>query len=73
MTVDYPPTFLWCGLEDSTVDTENSRMLAKALEKQNIPHVFLPVEGVDHGVGIGEGLACEGWFEKAVSFWEEHR
>lgn len=73
LTADYPPTFLWCGLEDHTVDPENSNMLAKAMEKQNIPHVFLPIEGVDHGVGIGEGLACEGWFEKAVHFWEEHR
>lgn len=73
LTADYPPTFLWCGLEDDCVDPENSCMLAKALEEQKITHVFLPIEGVNHGVGIGEGLPCEGWFEKAVAFWEDHR
>lgn len=73
ITSDYPPTFLWCGLEDHTVDPENSRMLAAALTEQNVPHRFLPIAGVDHGVGIGEGLPCEGWFEEAVAFWESCR
>lgn len=73
LTAGYPPTFLWCGLADRDVNPENSRLLANALSSFGIPHVFLPIEGVDHGVGIGEGLPCEGWFEKAVSFWESHR
>lgn len=73
ITFDYPPTFLWCGLEDHTVDPKNSRLLANALEDRGVRHQFLPVEGVDHGVGIGEGLLCEGWFETAVRFWEECR
>lgn len=73
ITADYPPTFLWTGLEDGTVDPENSRMLAEALEANRVPHEFLPIAGVDHGVGIGEGLPCEGWFEKAVAFWESRR
>ena len=73
ITADYPPTFLWCGLEDRSVDPDNSRMLADALGKQGVPHEFLTVADVGHGVGIGEGLACEGWFEKAVSFWESCR
>ncbi len=73
LTKDYPPTFLWCGLEDSCVVPTNSFMLAKALEEKEVEHEFLPIEGVEHGVGIGKGLPCEGWFEKAVKFWEEHR
>lgn len=73
ITADYPPTFLWCGLEDRSVDPDNSRMLADALGKQGVPHEFLTVADVGHGVGIGEGLACEGWFEKAVGFWESCR
>lgn len=70
VTSDYPPTFLWCGLEDRSVDPENSRMLAAALEKCGIPHRFVPIAGVGHGVGLGEGLPCEGWLEEAVRFWE---
>ena len=68
----YPPTFLWCGLSDGCVEPENSYLLAKALGEHQVSHRFLPVEGVDHGVGIGEGLPCEGWFEEAVRFWENH-
>ena len=73
LTDDYVPTFLWCGLEDHTVDPKNSYLLKDALIKHGIPHCFLPINNVDHGVGIGEGLECEGWFEKAVQFWENNR
>ena len=42
---------------------------SNALENNGVTYRFLPIEGVGHGVGIGEGLPCEGWFEEAVSFW----
>lgn len=73
VTADYPPTFLWCGLSDRDVDPANSILFDAALTAANVPHEFVPYPGVDHGVGIGEGLPCEGWFEKAVAFWESHR
>lgn len=66
---DYPPTYLWCGTADRTVDPKNSRMMAEALRKQGVPYQFEEFEGVDHGVGLGEGLACESWFGNAVRFW----
>ena len=71
ITADYPPTFVWHGLGDRDVDPENSKLLAESLKKQGVKHQYLTFEGVDHGVGIGEGLPCEGWFEKAVQFWRE--
>lgn len=73
ITENYPPTFLWWGDCDGTVEPDNSRMLKAALEEKQIPCFCREYAGVDHGVGIGEGLPCEGWFEDAVSFWEEHR
>lgn len=69
----YPSTFLWWGDCDGTVDPDNSRMLRKALEANNIPCACIEYAGVGHGVGIGKGLPCEGWFEKAVAFWEQQR
>lgn len=69
VTSAYPPTFLWCGDADKTVDPENSRMLARALERCGVPYEFAEYPGVDHGVGLGKGLACEGWFDRAVAFW----
>lgn len=71
ITTDFPPVFVWHGLSDRDVDPENSRLLAEALSEKGVEHRYFTFEGVDHGVGIGEGLACEGWFEKAVDFWKK--
>ncbi len=73
VTANYPPTFLWCGDADKCVDPKNSYLLEAALKAANVPCQFLEYEGVDHGVGLGEGLVCEGWIDKAVNFWETHR
>lgn len=73
ITPEYPPTFVWCGDADHTVDPENSRMLHDALEQNGVPCQWVVYPGVDHGVGLGNGLACEGWIEKAVAFWEAQR
>lgn len=70
ITSDYPPTFVWHGLADQDVDPDNSRLLAKALAENKVEHRYTTFAGVDHGVGIGKGLPCEGWFECAVRFWE---
>ena len=73
VTQAYPPTFLWWGDCDGTVDPDNSRMLQTALEAQHIPCLCREYTGVDHGIGIGKGLPCEGWFEDAVAFWDTQR
>lgn len=73
VTANYPPTFIWCGDADQTVDPVNSHMLAAALEEKGIKYEFIEYPGVDHGVGLGKGLVCEPWFEKAVAFWEKQR
>ena len=71
ITPAYPPTFLWWGDQDDCVDPENSRMLQKALEENHIPCQCREYANVNHGVGIGQGLPCEGWFEDAVAFWKD--
>ena len=73
VTGNYPPTFLWWGDQDGTVDPVNSHMLREELKRNNIPCLCREYQGVDHGVGIGKGLPCEGWFEEAVQFWMEQR
>lgn len=73
VTPNYPPAFVWCGDMDQTVDPENSRMLCRALEQTGVPYEFIEYPGVDHGVGLGEKLPCEGWIEKAAAFWEAQR
>lgn len=73
ITENYPPTFLWWGDADDCVDPENSRMLRSALLSRGIPCLCREYPNTGHGVGIGQGLPCEGWFEEAVAFWEQHR
>ena len=70
ITPAYPPTFLWWGDQDDCVDPDNSRMLQRALEENHIPCRCREYANVNHGVGLGRGLPCEGWFEDAVAFWE---
>lgn len=73
VTSAYPPTFLWCGTADRTVPPDNSRMLTRTLEANGVPCLFREYPGVDHGVGLGKGLTCEGWFDEAVEFWKMQR
>lgn len=73
VNADYPPTFVWCGLDDRTVDPENSRMMAEALENAGVEHRYFAFEGVNHAVGVGEGTPCEGWLEDAAAFWLDSR
>lgn len=73
VTENYPPTYVWWGDQDGTVDPVNSHMLRDALARAGVPCRCVEYKGVDHGVGIGKGLPCEGWFEDAVAFWESQR
>lgn len=73
VTPAYPPTFIWCGDADTVVDPANSRMLSAAMEVYGIDHELVVYPGIGHGVGLGTGLSCEDWFERAVRFWEKQR
>lgn len=73
VTEQYPPTFLWWGDRDETVDPINSKMLQTQLEQHRIPCLCREYHNVGHGVGVIRNLPCEGWFEDAVHFWLEHR
>ncbi|MGN1141014.1 MAG: alpha/beta hydrolase [Oliverpabstia sp.] len=68
----FPPTFLWCGDMDRTVDPENSKSLAEALEKAQIPCEFHIYQGVNHGASLAKGTSAEGWFNLAIKFWEKY-
>ncbi len=73
VTENYPPTFLWYGDEDNLVPTENCRMLYAALQGKDVPCRLKHYPNTGHGVGLGRGKPCEGWFAEAVTLWEEKR
>lgn len=71
VTAAYPPTFAWCGEADDVVPPDNSRMLCRALAEKGVPYEFVTYPNVGHGTGLGIGMGCEGWFERAVAFWQK--
>lgn len=66
---DFPPTFTWHNADDGCVVPHNSELLAAALEEAGVEHCYQSYPTGGHGVGLGRGLSCDGWFEDAVSFW----
>lgn len=70
VTSDYPPAFIWYGTADDTVAPINTKMMADSLEKAGVPHRVAEYEGIGHGAGLAQGTVAEGWFEKAVEFWQ---
>ena len=73
ITAAFPPTYVWNGTADGSVDPENSRMLEDALNDAGVPHLAEQYEGIGHGVGLAKGTVAEPWFAHAVAFWEEQR
>ena len=69
VTPAWPATFLWWGEADAAVDPANSRMLLAAMEAAGVLCEHTSYPGVGHGVGLGEGLPCAGWLQRAVEFW----
>lgn len=71
ITKDFPPTYVWNGTDDRSVDPENSRALAEALKAAGVVYRHDEFPGVGHGVGLAKGTAAEPWFDHAIAFWEE--
>ena len=71
ITKDFPPTYVWNGTDDRSVDPINSCALAKALENAGVPYLHEEFAGVGHGVGLAKSTNAEPWFDHAIVFWEE--
>ena len=69
---DYPPTFIWHGSADQTVNPINSELLYKALKNVGVDCAYNLYEGVRHGAGVATGTNAEGWIDEAISFWQSH-
>ena len=66
----FPPSAIFVAAGDELVDPANSRMLAEALEKLNIPcRLETGAEG-GHGFGDGTGMCMDGWIKRAVEWTE---
>ncbi|MBR1758695.1 MAG: alpha/beta hydrolase [Lachnospiraceae bacterium] len=69
MSQDYPPCYIVCGKDDSTVPPANSELLKKRLDQLSIPAVLEAGEHAEHGFGDGRGTSVEGWMDRADIFF----
>ena len=67
------PTYVCVGTKDGIANWKTMKNRLEHLEALGIPTEFHAYEGLIHGFGIGTNTVADGWLEKAVAFWEEHR
>ena len=67
----FPPTALFLAAGDELVNPENSRMLARALEKLRIPCRLEIGPTGGHGFADGTGMCMEKWTKRAVHWFEQ--
>jgi acetyl esterase/lipase len=76
VTKEYPPTLLLHGDQDTDVPCEQSILMAKALERQHVPHELIILPGYGHGFNrTGDGIkdrAVAQAFERVLAFLKQH-
>ena len=66
----FPPSAIFLAADDELVDPRNSRMLASALDRHQIPcRLEIGPDG-GHGFADGTGMCMAGWTERAVKWYE---
>lgn len=72
VTVDYPPTVMIHGREDTDVPYEQSAMMAKQFAQHRVPHEFLTVTGGEHGLAGIDKDKIDAVYQHAFAFVNKH-
>lgn len=67
----YPPTYIVHCKDDNLVSFQGAVLLARALEREQAPYLFKPVDKGEHGFCLGLHMDAAGWLDEAVAFWED--
>lgn len=67
---DYPDTYMWHCRKDGAVNVANSENLLDNLRIHQIRSRLDIYECDVHGWGLAPGTLVEGWFDKAIDFWQ---
>lgn len=67
-----PPTYACVGTRDGIAYYGTMEERIRGIQSQGTNARIEIFEGLPHGFGLGEGTVAEGWFDHAVSFWEEN-
>lgn len=67
-----PPTFAVVGDSDGIAPARVMESRIRKMRAAGIGAEISIVRDVGHGFGLGVGTNAEGWFDKAIRFWERH-
>jgi acetyl esterase/lipase len=67
-----PPAFATVSADDPVVNVAAVEKRARGLRRAGIDAELLMFRNAGHGFGLGIGTDAEGWFDRAVLFWERH-
>lgn len=67
-----PPTYACVGTSDGIAYYGTMEERIRRIRRQGINAEIEIFDGLPHGFGLGEGTVAEGWFDRAVRFWEDN-
>ena len=67
-----PATFVCVGENDGIANYRTMKSRIDNLAAMGVPTEYHSYAGLPHGFGLGIGTIAEGWFDKAVAFWEKN-
>lgn len=71
VTGNEPPTYACVGTDDTIAYYENVESYIGQIKENGTEAEIEVFEGLQHGFGLGEKTAAEGWLDHAVSFWRK--
>jgi acetyl esterase/lipase len=72
VTAEFPPTFLMHGTKDTDVPFEESKAMARQLERHKVPHELKPIDNGEHGFGGGDPEQIEAAYRTMRDFVVRH-
>lgn len=68
-----PATYVCVGTSDGIADWRTMQRRVGRIAAMGTDTEFEVFNGLSHGFGLGQGTVAEGWFDRAVAFWERNQ
>lgn len=72
VTGDEPPTYACVGTSDGIASYRSMERYISRIKKNGTNAQIEVFDGLSHGFGLGQNTVADGWFDRAVMFWEDN-
>ena len=69
---DEPPTYACVGTSDGIASYRSMERYISRIKKNGTNAQIEVFDGLSHGFGLGQNTVADGWFDRAVMFWEDN-